>query len=114
MVPTLADIRALGGLADRVQSQAPGKFLEIMKVIAGGGFGPQPGRFWLPYRWVKLDLYELRSAAHRYLIINGTQRILRFPLEFQSARSHLAVVQKAYDHDAANDVAESCGPNPVK
>src|SRR5947207_1146922 len=64
MVPAFADVRALRRLADGVQSQPAGQFLELMKVFADGSFSAEPRRFGL-FDWrANVDLYELRGNAH--------------------------------------------------
>ncbi len=44
MVPALADVGAMRGLADGVQIQIAGQLLEIVVILADGGTGLEPVR----------------------------------------------------------------------
>ncbi len=59
VVPAFADVRALGGFANRVQSEATCQLFELVKVLTSRGFGPQPGRLGLPHRRAQFNLYQL-------------------------------------------------------
>src|SRR5215471_474131 len=64
MVPALADVRALGGLADRVQSEAASKLLEIVKVVTDRSFGLEPVRLGNARRRSERDLDKLGRSRH--------------------------------------------------
>jgi hypothetical protein len=59
VVPALADVGALRGFADGVQAEAPGKFLELVKVLADRSFGAQPRGLGLARGRREFDLDEL-------------------------------------------------------
>jgi hypothetical protein len=59
MVPAFANIRALRGFANGVQSKPARQLFQLMKILSGGSFGPQPGRLRLPNHWPNLNLHQL-------------------------------------------------------
>ena len=63
MVPALADIGTLRRLTNGMQSQPAGQFLEIVEVLAGRSFGPEPFRLGLPDGRAKFDLDSWEEAA---------------------------------------------------
>src|SRR5689334_11931618 len=57
VVPALADVRALRGLANRVQTQPASQLLKIVEVVPDRGLGAQPFRLGLADRQRQIDLY---------------------------------------------------------
>src|SRR5665213_3450395 len=65
MVPALADIGAMRGLAHRVQVQAAGQLLQIVKCVSHGGARLQPVRLGLRTPGSSLDLNQFRNGSHK-------------------------------------------------
>src|ERR1051326_1514263 len=70
VVPALTDIGALGGLANRVQTQPPSQLLQVVEIVPDRGLGAQPFRLGLADRWRQIDLYQLWRTRH--LLIDFT------------------------------------------
>src|SRR5205814_9708355 len=59
VVPTLPDIRALRGLANRMQPESPRQLLELVEVLPYWCFRFEPRRFRLAHDRSGLNLYQL-------------------------------------------------------
>src|SRR5580704_2464348 len=66
VIPALADVGALGRLADGVQPQPARQLLEVVKVLSNRRFGSEPVGFWHPQRRPQVDLNQLRTSCHRF------------------------------------------------
>lgn len=64
MIPALADVGALSGLANGVQAESAGEFLQFVEILTYRSFGPQPGGFRLAHWRAEFDLNELRRRTH--------------------------------------------------
>ncbi len=56
MVPALADVGAVGALANGVQVELAGQLLQVVEGLAHGRAGFQPLRFRHGFTWGKVDL----------------------------------------------------------
>ena len=62
LIPALADIRAVGGLTNRVQVERPGKALQIMIIFAHRRTRLEPGGLGSGTAWALVDLDEVKHA----------------------------------------------------
>jgi hypothetical protein len=67
VVPALADVGALRGLANGVQTESAGQLFEVMEVLADRSFGAEPVRLGLADGRSDSNLHELGSARHVFL-----------------------------------------------
>jgi hypothetical protein len=63
MVPALADIRAVGGLANGMQVERAGKPLQLVVVFAHGRASFKPSGLGGRTAWVGVDLDEVKHAV---------------------------------------------------
>ena len=78
LVPALADVRAVGGLADGVQVQVAGELLQRVEGLAARGFGFEPGGLGGRLRRGEIDLDEFCSGRH-WIIVRLYGLLARLP-----------------------------------
>ena len=73
VIPALPNIGTLSRLAHRVQSQAAGQLLEIVKVLACRRLRPKPLRLGLPHRRPDAICTSWEVADMSFLILHATE-----------------------------------------